>query len=392
MFFAIHRVMVVWIFIKLGVWAAFLLVFPAMCMVRGLGGGAALLGALGLLLDIKALDLLLAWARGCAPAIQRLMIAYHGLITLAGLVLLFMPIDPRWTLLPDTDDVPDTTVAWFRDGLMVGSGNGWHLALRDDFAEQFTYDNPGGPSWILQTAPDGSLWSAPSHTDILYRLERDPLMEEVDGGGWTQVPRPTGYVRALAIGHDELWLVTDTLHMLDLREMRWAMPTLVKFATGVSLAPDTGDVLVTSRSSWHIRSSVDHTWTDVTPPDIADLGMRHPEATSGGAGWHYVITSGIFNSTMHVRSPEDPAFTPRTPPASDLRTLVADPRDGRHALVCTWGEGIHETRDGGHTWTDLGLHRIQIESIAVDWQSSRIAAGNRNIFFNKGVYIREVSP
>lgn len=380
---ALHRLMVVWLIVKLGVWAAFLLVFPAMCLLRGLDGAAVLLGALGLLLDIKALDLLLTWARGWAPALQKLAIAYHALITLAGLVILFMPIDPRWTLLPDTDDLSDITVVWFRDGLMVGSGGGSNLTLINNASEQLPYANPGGPSWILQTAPDGALWTAPRLSDTLQRLDTD---------GWTQIPRPTGYVRALAIGEDELWLVTNTLHMLDLRQMRWAMPTVVDLATGVSLAPDTGDVLVTGRSSWHIRSAVDHTWTDVTPHDIADLGVRHPEAASGGAGWHYVITRGIFSSTMHVRSPEDPVFAPRTPPAGDLRTLVADPRDGRHAFVCTWGEGIHETHDGGHTWTDLGLHRVQVETIAVDWQLSRIAAGNRNTIFDKGVYIREVSP
>ena len=45
-----------WTLLKLAVWAAFLLVAPAVCLQRGLVGAAVLLGLLGLLLDVAALD------------------------------------------------------------------------------------------------------------------------------------------------------------------------------------------------------------------------------------------------------------------------------------------------------------------------------------------------
>lgn len=61
-------------------------------------------------------------------------------------------------------------------------------------------------------------------------------------------------------------------------------------------------------------------------------------------------TSGVWSSTLHVRGRDDPAFTPREPPASDLRVVVAAPHDGRRVYLCTWGEGVHFSPDGGRTW------------------------------------------
>lgn len=378
MIVAIHRFVVVALILKLLVWTGFLLVFPALCLLNGLDGAAVLLGLLGLLLDVKALDLLLGWARGWAPALQRGAILYHASITLAGLVILCLPIDPQWTHVAGTDDRGDSIVAWLPDGLVVGSGSNAIVQHYIDGADDRSLDYPGGPAWAIQSAADGTLWVAP-------RL--DNLLDMHDDDGWHEHPRPAGFVRALAPGRDAVWLVTDSLHVLDRRTRRWAMPEPVEWPSGVALAPDETEVLVVG-NRW-ATSPDGLTWTDVTPPDIADVG-RFPDAAIGGGRWRYVYTGGMWRGTLHVRGPDDAGFTPRELPASDIRALVADPHDGRRVWFGTWGDGVHYSPDAGQTWHALGLRRVQIRSIAIDFTSTppRLAAGGSNMIFDRGAYVR----
>ena len=46
--------------------------------------------------------------------------------------------------------------------------------------------------------------------------------------------------------------------------------------------------------------------------------------------------------------------------------LVADPDDGRRVWAGTWGEGVFVSGDGGASWADFGLQRIQVRSMAID--------------------------
>ena len=64
----LSRVMHAWTLLKLAVWAAFLLVAPAVCLQRGLVGAAVLLGL--------AAAALAASAAFAAPAV-RLLAAFH---------------------------------------------------------------------------------------------------------------------------------------------------------------------------------------------------------------------------------------------------------------------------------------------------------------------------
>lgn len=375
---AIHRFVVIATIIKLLVIVGFVLVFPALCLINGMDGAAVLLGLLGLFVDIKALDLLLGWARGWAPALQRLVILYHASITLAGLVIFCLPIDPQWTHVAGTEDRGDSIVTWLQGGLVVGSGSNPIVQHYIDGGEDRSLEYRGGPAWAIQSAADGTLWVAP-------RL--DNLLDMHDAGGWHEYPRPAGYVRALAPGRTAVWLVTDSLHVLDRRTSRWAMPEVVQWPSGVALAPDETEILVVG-NRW-ATSPDGVTWTDVTPPDVADVG-RHPEAAIGGGGWRYVYTGGMWRGTLHVRGPDDAGFTPRELPASDIRSLVADPHDGRRLWFGTWGDGVHFSPDGGQTWHALGLRRIEIRSIAIDFTSTppRLAAGGANTIFDRGAYVR----
>jgi photosystem II stability/assembly factor-like uncharacterized protein len=55
--------------------------------------------------------------------------------------------------------------------------------------------------------------------------------------------------------------------------------------------------------------------------------------------------------------------------------VAVDPANARHALVCSWGQGIYETLDGGTTWAQriYGFRRLWINAIAFDPSNSSIA-------------------
>jgi hypothetical protein len=370
-----QRFIVLWTYLALSAWTAFLLVFPAMCLARGLAGAAILLGLLGLFLDIKALDHLLAWSRGAAPHLRNLVIVYHAGIAVLGLAALLQPIDPAWTRVPGSEARSDLMVAYLPSGLVVRSYGGPAELHADDGAVH-PLDYPGGPSWTLQSGPDASLWLAPDEDPRLH--VRDPA------GVWSIVPRPAGRVRTLAIGRDSAWLVTTDLHRFDRSENRWTMVTDCERPTGVALAPDERELLVVGRH-WCSSADGEH-FTDLTPP--VEEFNNFPAAAIGGDGWRYVFSGGRWRSTLHVRGPDDPGFVARTPPASDIRVLIADPVDGRRAHLATWGEGVFTTADGGATWQSLGLERVQIRSIALDVTRTHLAVGGSNTIFDRGAYFR----
>lgn len=365
--------MIGWTFVQLIVWAVFLLIFPAMCLARGLAGAAILLGLLGVLLDVKAVDLLLAWTRGAAVHLRRLLILYHLGIAVLGLVALLQPVDPAWTRVPGTEDRGDLVVAWLPSGLVARPyGGPTMLHTADGTIDYLEY--PGAPSWVMQPGPDASLWLAPSDENLLH--VRDAA------GTWSAIPRPAGYVRTLAFGRGATWLVTNDLHRLHAG--RWTLVDACERPSSVALAPDDREILLVGKR-W-CTSPDGETWTDLTPP-VDEFG-GFPEAAIGGGDHRYVFTSGVWSSTLHTRGPDDPGFVARTPPVSDIRVLVADPVDGRRAWLATWGEGVYQTTDGGRSWQTLGLGRIQIRSLAVDPTRTRIAVGGSNTIFDKGAYTR----
>jgi hypothetical protein len=176
------------------------------------------------------------------------------------------------------------------------------------------------------------------------RPRLDNLLDMHDDDGWHEHPRPAGFVRALAPGRDAVWLVTDSLHVLDRRTRRWAMPESVEWPPA-SPSPPTRRRSSSSGTAGPPAPTAS-TWTDVTPPDIDDLG-RFPEAAIGGGGWRYVYTSGMWRGTLHVRGPDDAGFTPRESarqrhPRPRRRPARRSPRLVRHL-----GRGRALSPDGG---------------------------------------------
>lgn len=379
----LQRFMLGWTHLKLAVWALFLLVAPAIWLQRGMVGAAILTGLLGLMLDVWAIDLLLGWTRGWAPTIRRLLMLYHLGIAVAGGWLLMQPIDPRWTLLPATADINNVAVAGAPEGMLVLGGGRLWLYPRD--GEPAPLDYPGPFAWVAHTTADGAVWVVPRDEPQAFRRLGDT---------WDAIPRPPGNVRALA-GTRRLWLAAGT-GLFSLRPEdgrpgrrgRWDRFDECPHVTGVAVAPDDEAQVLVVGKVWCISPDAGGEWIDVTPTD--EVGT-FPEAAIGGGGWQYVFGGGHLSSTLHVRGPGEPRFTTRTAPASDVRVLVADPRDGRRAWIGTWGEGVFATADGGATWTDFGLQKIQIRSMALDPIADRLSVASSNTIFDKGIYRRSIA-
>lgn len=364
--------------VKLVVWALFLLVAPAVCLQRGLVGAAILLGALGLLLDVAAIDLLLAWTRGFAPAIRRGLMLYHLGIAVAGGFLLLQPIDPRWAPVAGSEGLENLAVAGAPDGLLVLGGGELQLFPRQGAPRSLGY--PGPFAWVAHAPADGVVWVVPRDAAQIFR--------GVDER-WEAQARPTGQVRALAGGPLRLWLVVDDgLFSRRDGDVRWDRSDACPGATGVAVAPDDeGEVLVVGRR-WCASGDGGLGWSEATPPAEEFAGF--PEAALGGGGWQYVYSSGAWRSSLHVRGPGEAGFTARVAPASDVRVLVADPRDGRRVFAGTWGEGVFVSGDGGASWSDFGLQRIQVRTMTIDPVARTLCAASSNTMFDKAVYLRAI--
>jgi hypothetical protein len=365
-------------YIKLSVWAVFLLVMPAMCLQRGTVGAAILLGVLGLLLDVTAVELLFAWARSFAPTIRRWMTLYHLGVVLAGGYLLLQPIDPRWTRLPELDGLENMAVAGAPEGLLVLGSGELQLVARGQAPRSLEY--PGPFAWVSHGPADGTVWVVPRDAPQIFR--------RVDER-WDSLPRPAGNVSALAGGPARLWLVVERgLFTLRPEDVRWDRSNDCPGATGVAVAPDDEDQVLVVGRRWCASVDGGREWIEMTPPP--EQYERFPEAALGGGGWQYVYSSAMWRSTLHVRGPGESGFTERASPASDVRVLVADPRDGRRVWAGTWGEGVFLSADGGASWSDFGLQRIQTRTMAIDPVARTLAVASSNLIFDRGVYLRPI--
>ena len=374
----LSRVMHAWTLLKLAVWAAFLLVAPAVCLQRGLVGAAVLLGLLGLLLDVAALAVLLGWTRGWAPAIRRGMMLYHLGIAIVGGALVLRPIDARWTVLVGSEGLENAAVAGAPDGLLVLGGGELRLFGRGQEARSLAY--PGPFAWLALGSADGAVWVVPRDAPQVFRRMGDE---------WTASPRPGGSVDAFAAGPTRLWLVAEGgLYTRGPEDVRWDRSEDCPGATGVAVAPDDESRVLVVGRRWCVSGDGGRVWSEATPAAAEFEGF--PEAAQGGGGWQYVYSSGMWRSTLHVRGPGEAGFVRRAAPASDVRVMVADPDDGRRVWAGTWGEGVFVSGDGGASWADFGLQRIQVRSMAIDPVARTIAAASSNTIFDKGVFVRAI--
>lgn len=373
----LRRAVVGFSLLQLWIIGVFVLVGPWWALRGGLPGAALLLAGLGLLFDWRALDVLLERAPAFVQrASVRVAVASHLIAAGSAIFLIFRPLDPAWTMLAGSDSWTDPLVVFTgSDGFVVQTGSGRMLTWTGDDWRGLG-EPPGSRAWEFHVGPDGALWTAPRGISRLDR--RDPVT-----GAWRSLGRLPGELTALAVGDDELLVAVDGgLHHLDLSQGTWSQ---VQEVTGRSASVAVGGgSAVAIGSRWWSRDSTG-AWIDVTPAGVD--GWTYTAV--GGGGWRYAWHSGIWSSDLHA-APPGRLFEPRTPPAPDLRVLVADPTDGARVIAGSWGQGVWGSSDGGASWSTLGLERVQVRRLAVDWRRGVVCAASANMIWSRGVYCRDL--
>lgn len=367
--FTLLQVAIIVVFVTFGPWWA---------LHGGLAGAAALTASLGLLCDWRALDVLLQWLpRRAQRAVVRASAAAHFAALAAAGWLLVQPTDPAWRLLEGTDTWSDPILASAGDGSLVVLAGASGAALQREGEGWRDLGGPGLFAWEFRAGPGGSLWSAPREVDRIDVYE--------PGRGWRAFGRGGRSLEGLAVGTGELLAVIDgALVRHDMTRGTWSKVAEVgPHVRGVALAPDGDLALALARGGfWERRGGA---WARASGSD-PEVGFG--DAYVGGGGWRYVIVGGaLLTSTLYAAPPGE-GFARVEAPGGELRILVAHPEDGRRIVVGSWGQGVWASQDGGRTWSDLGLHQVQVRALAVDWGRGTVCAGSSNLIFRRGVFCR----
>lgn len=353
----------------------FVMVGPWWTLTTGLPGAAMLLAALGLLFDGMAFGALLGRLPERAQLIIIKMSALQHLgVLLCGAWWVWQPVDPSWALQPGTDGVNDPQLV-FQDGALVVHGGAGSVRRQGDDGWWYDLHAPGFYGWEFHATADGALYIGPREPQ---RIDRYDPQEKT----WRLIGRPAGPLDELAIGTGEIMAtIRSRLHRLDMSGRTWSEVTEVGRVHAVALAPD-GDGAFAAGSRWWWREGGE--WVDVTPP--GEFGFPN-EVYVGGGGWRYALLGGFMGGDMMVAGPGE-AFRRAESPVADPRVMIVDPERGERVIVGSWGQGVWVSRDGGASWTALGLWKIQVRSLAYDRQSGRLCAASSNLMWDKGVFCR----
>lgn len=378
-----------WDVFALATWVVFLAGFTPLCLANGMTGGALLCGLMGLFV---ALGVLRPWSRG-GPRWRRIFAwvfgLEQGLILPLAAVLMALPPSGGWTLLPHT--VWSNTVLLHSGDALIGEcsdrdGGGLVLALPRGSRRWHGLKYPGGHGWSLAyDATTRRLWVGPRADRELYAVQLDTGGKAM--GTWQRFANaPPGWLRRIAVADDRVFIVVRN-HLFTRApfEARWrSISCGGRICSDVDV--DVGDgrrtVLAVGRR-WRESHDGGATFVDVTPPGELP---RLPRVALGG-GWRYVYAGGMFGGSLHVAAPGQ-GFEKRALPVRDIRILVADPSDGKHAWLGSWGEGVYRTVDGGRSWQAMGLERNEVRTLAVDWRSKIAYVATANTVFHRGIWSR----
>lgn len=364
--FTLLQVAVIGVFVTVGPWWA---------LRGGMPFALVLIAAIGLLFDWRALDVLLGWLPAPAQrAVVKLSAAAHLTALAIGGWLLAQPVDPAWTLLSGSASASDPRLVFGTDGaLVMHTGAGQLLRRRE--TDWWDLLGPRAFAWEFHVGPDGALWTAPRG---MVRIDRyDPQTDT-----WRAFGRPPGELGSLAVGTGELLAVVGgRLHRGDMVAGTWSeVQEVGPYVRSVALAPDSDLALACGRR-WSVRER--GVWADVTP--APELGAA--EAFVGGGGWRYALIGGVWSGELWAAAPGQ-GFRRVTAPVPDTRVLAPHPVDGRRVLAASWGQGVWRSEDGGETWTPLGLERVEVRTLAVNWARGEVCAGASNLMFVRGVFCR----
>jgi hypothetical protein len=199
---------------------------------------------------------------------------------------------------------------------------------------------------------------------------------------WEAVPMP-GVVRSLASSGDRVFLVAKRrLYTLHTESRAVGAAEMVGAVNAVCAQGSQVLAMGGTRRGAEAWLSTDGGETFTAKP-IGGASTAHACALSAD-GWRWVVTSGIFAGEVWVAAPGG-AFVSRAVPAPRVEAIAVDPRDGRHAWIGMWGEGVVRTRDGGVSWQSMGLKGFEVTSLVVDFARGWAYAGA-----GSGVYVRSL--
>lgn len=110
---------------------------------------------------------------------------------------------------------------------------------------------------------------------------------------------------------------------------------------------------------------------------FAELAGASLAATKCGVsddGTLWVVAEGTFSGALSVAAPGG-GFQSRSVPAPRVEAIAVSPSDGREAWIGVWGAGVFRSRDGGASWTAMGLEGFEVSALVVDFERGRAYAG-----------------
>lgn len=387
----LDRILGAWDIFQIAVWTVFLVVFPPLLLVRGLLFGALLTAGLGLFLTYYVF-----WKPGgLMPARHRRKVCFplfalHLAVAAGGVVQLARPLSGGFTRVADSKGwaaINGMTQAKGRNFLFLGSGEQSKALVLEANGQGRLVDHldyPGSFGWVLLFDPaSDELIAVPSEVPSLWAYS-------LSAKQWTEHPRPSGLTQQGAVVNGRVFMVIDNaLFVSDAGRSKWDEVREVGrcFAVTASLDPANPTVLVTGARVFE-SPDAGETWRDISP---APSPFVHAEAAVGGGGYFYVYEGGMFSSHFYVAEPGRP-LEARALPHTDTRVIIANPRDGREIWTGSWGGGVHRSRDAGKTFEHVGLDRVEVRSMLVDFDAHKVFVPASNMAFNRGFYWRSFSP
>jgi hypothetical protein len=383
--------MTAWDIFQIAVWTVFLVVFPPVLLVRGLLFAALTTSVLGLFLTYSVfwrpgglMPVRHRW-KACFP-----LFALHLTVAALGLFQLSRPLSGGFTYVDESEKwarINALTRAGERVFLFLGSGEeSKALVLEADGDGELKdhLDYPGAFGWVvLYNAAQDELIVSESRSSTLWTYS---LAEKK----WSPLHRPEGLSQQAAVLNGRLFMVIESrLFMSNEAKSRFEEIPEVGRCFAVAASPDPSNPVVLATGSRVFESpDAGKTWRDISP---APSPLVHAEAAIGGGGFLYIFEGGMFGSHFYVGEPGRP-LEERRLPDSDTRVMVANPRDGREVWAASWGGGVHRSRDAGRTFELVGLDRVEVGTMLVDFDAHKVFVPSWNMAFNKGYFWRAFDP
>jgi hypothetical protein len=308
--------------------------------------------------------------------LQRVLRLFYSAALLASLVLVFWPLSGAWERVPQSEDFNNLVISNSERGsLAVLHGGAGTIQVHeinpiDDTWRDLAY--PGGHGWHMASS-DNELWIVPSEEARFYVFRR---------GAWVVFTRPGGYCDSFEVTGGAIWLALGgKLYQGNTEDGILALVNTLPQARYVAARGET--VLVSGYRHWHQSEDRGQTWVEITP--AGEDSSAEPYLSNDG--WRYWLMSGVFSSALYVSSSTETP-TKRRLPVRDARVLVINPKDGKELWLGSWEGGVFRSLDSGETWQDMGLQRVQVRQMAVDFQRRLVSAASANLLFDKYLFRR----